>query len=99
MKKARSAEYFEAWKKVAGQRVHLVFGLLPIKGPTIPSEMKEDVIEMIRRITWYAPCDYMTDEERGAAARVNRDAMRKYSWEIAQREAPERWKRVLAATK
>ena len=48
MKKARSAEYFEAWKKVAEKRVHLVFGLLAIYGSTIPEGKKR------MSQTWFA---------------------------------------------
>ena len=99
MKKARSAEYFEAWKKVAERDIGRVFGLLPIRGPAVLEEMKEDVLDVLHRITWRVPCAYMTDEEKIAACRVNFDAMRKHAWDLAEKKAPEMWKRVLAATK
>lgn len=97
-RKARSAEYFEAWKKAAERDVHLVFGLLAIHGKIVPGEMKEDVTDMVIGITWRVPCGYMTAEEKMAACRVNSDAMDEYAWALAEKEAPEEWKRMLAAT-
>lgn len=99
MKKARSAEYFEAWKKAAERDAHLALGLLAIRGPTIPPEMKEDVADMVIRITWRAPCDYMTAEEKISSCRVNSNAMEEYAWALAKKEAREQWERVLAETK
>ncbi len=92
MKKARSAEYFEDWKKVAGRRIHLIFASLPIDGPAIPDEMREETEDLVIRITWQHACEYMTDEEKIAAGRVNIRAMKEYAWALARKAAAEEWK-------
>ena len=98
-RKARSAEYFEAWKKVAEQRARLIFPSVPLSGPTIPDELKAEVANEVLRVTWQHVCRYMTDEEKLAACRVKRKEIEEYAWPLAQKAAAEHWKRVLAASK
>ena len=99
MKKARSEEYFEAWKKVAERRAHLIFGSLPLEGPVIPDELKKEATDLVYRVSWIHACDYMTTEEKIAASRVKLKEINEYAWEVAKKAAVERWKRVLAASK
>ena len=99
MKKARSAEYFAAWKKEAEQKAHMIFASFPLNGPTIPEELRKEASDMVCRLTWQRTCKYMTDEEKIAACRVNRHAMHEYAWEMANKAAAEQWKLVLAASK
>ena len=98
-RKARSSEYFEAWKKVAEQRAHLIFPSVPLRGPTVPDELRKEASEEVLRITWQHACEYMTDEEKLAACRVKRKEIDEYSWPLAQKAAAEHWRRVLAASK
>ena len=98
MKKARSEEYFEAWKKVAERRAHLIFTSLPLEGPAIPEEMKKEATELVCRVSWIHACDYMTAEEKIAACRVKRKEINEYAWEVAKKAAAEQWKQVLAAS-
>ena len=98
-KKARSAEYFEAWKKAAERMAHMIFASVPLTGPTIPDELKTEASDAVLRITWRHACKYMTDEEKIAACRVKSKEMEEYSWALAQKAAAEQWKRVLAASK
>ena len=98
-RKARSAEYFEAWKKVAERRARLIFASVPLSGPTIPDELKTEASDAVLRITWRHACRYMTDEEKIAACRVKSKEIDEYSWALAQKAAAEEWKRVLAAPK
>ena len=98
-RKARSAEYFEAWKKVAEQRAHLIFPSVPLRGPTMPDELRKEASEEVLRITWQHACEYMTDEEKLAACRVKRKEIDEYSWALAQKAAAEQWRLVLAAPK
>ena len=99
MKKARSEEYFEAWKKEADRSAHLIFGSLQLQGPVIPDELKKKATDLIRRLSWWGACKYMTDEEKIAACRAKRKEIDEYAWELAKKAAAERWKRVLAASK
>ena len=98
-RKARSAEYFEAWKKVAERRAHMIFASVPLTGPTIPDELRTEASDAVLRITWWDACMYMTDEEKIAACRVKHKEIEEYSWALAQKAAAEQWKRVLAASK
>ena len=98
-RKARSAEYFEAWKKVAEQRAHLIFASVPLRGPTIPDELRTEASDEVLRVSWQHACNYMTDEEKLAACRVKSKEIDEYSWALAQKAAAEQWKRVLAASK
>ena len=99
MKKARSSEYFEAWRKVAGQRAHLIFTGLPLRDQAIPDELKEEATDLVIRVSWDQTCEYMTDVEKIAACRVKRKEMEEYAWGLAKKAATERWKKVLAASK
>ena len=98
-RKARSAEYFEAWKKVAEQKAHLIFASVPLRGPTIPDELRTEASDEVLRVSWQHACNYMTDEEKLAACRVKSKEIDEYSWALAQKAAAEQWKRVLAASK
>ena len=98
-RKARSAEYFEAWKKVAERKAHMIFASVPLSGPTIPDELRKEASDAVRRITWQHACRYMTDEEKLAACRVKYKEMDEYAWVLAKKAAAEQWKRVLAASK
>ena len=98
-RKARSAEYFEAWKKAAERKAHMIFASVPLTGPTIPDELRTEASDAVLRITWRHACKYMTDEEKIAACRVKSKEMEEYSWALAQKAAAEQWKRVLAASK
>ena len=92
--KARSEEYFEAWKKEAEQSARLIFTSLPLEGPAIPDELKKEAIELVYRLSWNHACDYMTAEEKLAAGRAKRKEMDEYAWELAKKAAAERWKRI-----
>ena len=92
----RDLGFLEAWKRVADQRVHLIFTTLPIYGPTLSDELKKDAVEAIFRHTWWVVCNGMADEERQAAWLANRDAINKHSEALAEKATAERWKRVLA---
>ena len=95
----RSAEYFEAWKKVAERDVHAIFATLPVCGPTIPDEMKEEAVDLIHRLTWWDTCEHMSDDEKIEACLANSEAMDRYALALAQKAAAERCKRVLSASK
>ena len=99
MKKARSSEYFEGWKKVAGRKAHLIFTSIPIRGPVMPDELKEEASDLVIRLTWWQACEYMTDVEKIAACRVKREEMKEYAWALAKKAAAKEWKLVLAASK
>jgi len=99
MEKARSAEYFEAWKKVADRRAHLIFGSLPLHGPTIPDELKQEAIDLVVRLSWRHACDHMPDEEKIAACRVKLNEMDEYAWALAKKAAAEEWKLMRAGPK
>jgi len=99
MKKARSSEYFEGWKKVADRKAHLIFASIPIRGPTIPAKLKEEATDLVIRLTWWDTCEYMTDVEKIAACRVKCKEMEEYAWALAKKAAAEEWKLVMAASK
>ena len=92
----RDLGFLEAWKKVADQRVHMIFYSLPIFGPTMSDELKKNAVDAIYRLTWWEVCEGMTQEERIKARRANRKAMDEYSAEIAEKAVAERWKRARA---
>ena len=98
-RKARSDEYFEAWKKVADQRARLIFPSVPLRGPTMPDELRTEVSGEVLRVTWQHACRHMTDEEKLAACRVKRKEIEEHAWPLAQKAAAEQWRRVLAASK
>ena len=95
----RDLGFLEAWKRVADQRVHLIFASLPIFGPALSDELKKDAVDAIFRLTWFVVCEGMTGEERRAAWRANRDAINEYSEALAEKATAERWKRVLAKSR
>ena len=95
----RSAEYFEAWKRVAERDVHAIFATLPVCGPTIPDEMKEEAVDLIHRLTWWDTCEHMSDDEKIEACLANSEAMDEYALKLAEKAAAERCKLVLAASK
>ena len=97
-RKARSAEYFEAWKKAAERKARMIFASVPLGGPTIPDELSKEASDAVRRVTWRHACRYMADEEKLAACRVKRKEMEEYAWALAQKAAAEQWKRALAAS-
>ena len=92
----RDLGFLEAWKRVADQRAHLIFPLRPIYEPTLSDELKKDAVDAIFRLTWFVVCRGMTDEERRAAWRANRDAITKYSEALAEKVTAEYWKRASA---
>ena len=92
----RDLGFLEAWKRVADQRVHLIFFSLPIFGPTLPNDLKEHAVEELYRVTWYEVCWGMTSDERGKAWRENGDAIKEYSLALVERATAERWKCALA---
>ena len=95
----RDLGFLEAWKRVADQRVHLIFFSLPIFGPTLSDKMKKDAVDAIFRLTWFVVCKGMTDEETHAAWRTNRDAINEYSEALAEKATLERWKRASARSR
>ena len=99
MKKARSEEYFEAWKKEAEQSARVIFTSLPLEGPIIPEDLKKEATELVCRLSWNHACEYMTAEEKIAACRAKRKEINEYAWDLAKKAAAERWKRILAASK
>ena len=95
----RDLGFLEAWKKVADQRVHMIFTTLPIFGPTLSDKLKKDAVEDIYRHTWWVVCEGMTDEETHAAWRTNRDAINEYSAALAEKATLENWKRASAKSR
>ena len=95
----RDLGFLEAWKRVADQRVHLIFFSLPIFGPTLSDELKKDAVDAIFRLTWFVVCEGMTDEEAHAAWRANRDAINEYSAALAEKATLENWKRATAKSR
>ena len=98
MKKARSSEYFEAWKGAAEKSAHLIFASLPLRGPTIPDELKGEATDLVCRLTWWDVCEYMADEEKIAACHAKRKEIDEYAWELAEKAAAERREQVLAVS-
>ena len=95
----RDLGFLEAWKRVADQRVHLIFASLPIYGPTLSDELKKDAVDAIFRLTWFVVCEGMTDEEIHAAWRANRDAISEYSAALAEKATVENWKLASARSR
>ena len=95
----RDLGFLEAWKRVADQRVRMIFTTLPIYGPTLSDKLKKDAVDAIYRHTWWVVCEGMADEERQAAWLANRDAINEYSTALAEKATAERWKRVLAKSR
>ena len=50
-RKTRSAEYFEAWKKTAERKAHMISACVPLTGPTIPDELRTEASDAVLRIT------------------------------------------------
>ena len=92
----RDLGFLEAWKRVADQKAHLIFTARPIYGPTLSDQLKKSAVDEVYRLTWLVVCNGMTDEERRAAWRANRDAITKYSGALAEKAAAENWKRASA---
>ena len=93
----RDLGFLEAWKRVADQRVQLIFNSMPIiSGPTLPDNLKEHAVEELYRVTWFVVCWGMTSDERSKAWRENGDAIKEYSLALAERATAERWKYALA---
>ena len=90
----RDLGFFEAWKKVADQRVHMIFYSLPIFGPTMSDKMKRDAVDAIYRLTLYEIYACMTEDEGIAYWRENHDAMEEYASALAEKTVAERWKRM-----
>lgn len=90
--------FFEAWKRVADRKAHLIFSL-PLDGPTLTDRQREVAVDNIFRLTWLEACEGMAEEERIAARRENRDAMNRYSLDLAERAAAEQWESALAVTR
>ena len=86
----RDLGFLEAWKRVADQRVNVMFASLHIRGPTLSDKLKKDAVDAICRHTWRAACDGMTDKERQAAWHSNRDAINGYSAALAEKATLER---------
>ena len=86
----------ETWKKVADQRVHMIFYSVPAFGPTMSDELKRDAIDAIYRLTLYEIYECMTEDEGIAYWRENHDAMEEYASALAEKTVAERWKRALA---
>ena len=43
----RDLGFLEAWKRVADQRVNVMFASLHIRGPTLSDKLKKDAVEAI----------------------------------------------------
>ena len=95
----RDLGFLEAWKRVADQKVHLIFGSRPIGGPPLSDDLKRYAVEEVYRLTWWVVCNGMTDEEIHAAWRANRDAITRYSGALAEKAAAENWKRASARSR
>ena len=95
----RDLGFLEAWKRVADQRVHLIFFSVPIFGPTLSDKLKKDAVDAICRHTWWVVCEGMTGEERQAAWRANRDAINEYAGALAEKATLENWKRATAKSR
>ena len=95
----RDLGFLEAWKRVADQRVNVMFASLHIRGPTLSDKLKKDAVDAIFRLTWFVVCEGMTKKERQTAWLTNRDAINEYSAALAEKATAERWKRVLAKSR
>ena len=95
----RDLGFLEAWKRVADQKVHLIFGSRPIGGPPLSDDLKRYAVEEVYRLTWWTVCNGMTDEEIHAAWRANRDAMNEYAAALAEKAAAENWKHASARSR
>ena len=95
----RDLGFLEAWKRVADQKAHLIFGPLSIDGPPLSDDLKRYAVDEIFRLTWLVVCEGVTGEERRAAWRANRDAINEYSEALAEKAAAENWKRASAGSR
>ena len=95
----RDLGFLEAWKRMADQKVHLIFGSRQIGGPPLSDDLKRYAVEEIFRLTWLVVCEGMTGEERRAAWRTNRDTINEYSEALAAKAAAENWKRASARSR
>lgn len=100
MQKAASSEDFlEAWKKESEKCAGGIFTSLPIRGPEIHGDLKEDAIEDIMRVVWFRVGRDMSVDERRKAVRANFDALKQYTSELVDRTVAERWARLESVSK
>ena len=98
MQKARPYEgFFEEWTKESEKWAGGIDTSLPIAGPVIRGDLKEDAVEDIMRVVWFRVGKGMTDEERREALHANLTEIKRHTSDLVDRTVAERWERVQAA--
>lgn len=98
MQKSVSYEGFlEEWKRESEKWAGGIFTSLPITGPAIHGDLKEDAVEDIMRVVWFRVGKGMTDDERRQALHANLAEIKRHTSELVDRTVAERWERVQAA--
>lgn len=72
---------------------------LPIKGPEIHGDLKEETIEDIMRVVWFRVGEDMPVDERRKAVRDNFDELKRYTFELVDRTVAETWARRPSAVR
>ena len=94
MQRALTAdEFLEAWKRESDGCTDVIFGSLPIEGPVLSGEMKQEAVEAIMRVVWFL-VDTPNKEE---ALRKNWDAVEKYTSDLVDKAVAENWKHLTAS--
>ena len=88
-----SEEFLEAWKKESEKCAGGIYMSLPITGPAIHGDLKEDAIEDIMRVVWFRVGQDMPSDERRKAVRANFDAIKEYTSDLVDRTVAETWAR------
>ena len=92
-KTASYAEFVEEWKKESEKCAGGIYMSLPIKGPEIHGDLKEDAIEDIMRVVWFRVGEDMPVDERRKAVRDNFDELTRYISDLVDRTVAETWAR------
>lgn len=95
----RDLGFLEAWKKVADQGAHRIFGAVHISGPFIPDGQKKTAVDEIYRHTLWEFFDCMTVDEGIEAWCENRAAMQEYASALAEKAAAKHCGRNRPASK
>ena len=92
-----SEDFLEAWKKESEKWAWGIFTSLPITGPAIRGDLKEEAVEDIMRVVWFR-IKGMTNEERREALWTNLDAIKKHTSDLVDRTVAERWEHLKSAS-
>ena len=100
MQKAVSyAEFVEEWKKESEKCAGGIYMSLPIEGPEIYGDLKEEAVEDIMRVVWFRVGEDMPVAERRKAVRANFDELKRYTSELVDRTVAEAWARRPSAVR